>query len=81
MLLDMPTVAEGRLTVRLEDTDGQIVASAEPLALAGAPPPEPGAIFGIGQMPAVVPVLAGFAGLVAVAAVLASLRRKEQPSL
>lgn len=78
--IDVPFTAgtDAFLRARLEDGAGQVVAELEPTPLLGAPAVSRDAIFSIWQAPIVAPVVGVFAALLALAAVLAVNRRREQ---
>ena len=81
VLLDIPAFATGAamLRVRLVDAEGRVVAATELTGTAN-PSGNPDAILSIGRVPALIPVVALFATLLAAAAVLAIARHREQPA-
>ena len=71
VLLDVPNSHNSsRLTIRLENAEGGVIA-AEMMGLAGEKEIEGEAIYSLEQKPVLIPVLVGFAVLLATATALA----------
>lgn len=76
------TIATGStLRIRQEDSQGQIIATGEWAPLTGSDITSPTAVFGILKAPILLPVVGMFAALVALAALIAFTRGREQPTL
>lgn len=80
--VDIPSTlaAGGALRVRLEDGQGQVVATGEWKPLSGPDRSYRSAIYSIGKAPVLLPVAGLFAVLITLAALSAVLRRGGQPT-
>jgi hypothetical protein len=78
--VDIPSAlaAGAALRAQLEDSEGQLLAAGELALPAGPATQRAPAIFGLLQAPILASVLGLFAGLIALAALLAAIRRGEQ---
>ena len=78
VLLTMPNSRHiSRLTIRLEDAEGGVMAAAETTGLATVKEIEGGVIYRLNQAPVLIPVLAGFGALLAAALLLAVRAQRE----